>query len=191
MSKAYQEFEIRIGPELGEEGYPFIAQGPDQKSGAMGCFAPPYVHDEVDTVLSSRPDVYNHNIETVPRLYREVRPGADYARSLRVLRQAGQGGRQARTKSGLMLGLGETPDEVEGVMRDLASNGVAMLTLGQYLRPSPRHLPVAEFVDPAVFGRLEETARAIGFESVASAPFVRSSYHAGDMASAAAQPDAG
>jgi len=136
----------------------------------------------VDAVAASLPDVYNHNLETVPRLYSEVRPGADYARSLRVLQRVRETQPTVPTKSGVMLGLGETPDEVRDVMRDLLAHGVTMLTLGQYLRPSPAHLPVAEFVEPEVFATLARDAYALGFSAVASAPFVRSSYHAGELA---------
>jgi lipoyl synthase len=138
----------------------------------------------VDTVVASRPDVFNHNLETVPRLYESVRPGADYERSLEVLCHAGSLG--MTTKSGLMLGLGETAEEVVAVMRDLREAGVSVLTLGQYLRPSARHLPVAEFVEPTVFAELEREAYAAGFSAVASAPYVRSSYHAGELMSGVA-----
>ena len=133
----------------------------------------------VAAVVAAGPDVFNHNLETVPRLYAEVRPGADYRRSLEVLAYAGSSG--MTTKSGLILGLGEGRAEVIDVMRDLRLAGVSILTLGQYLRPSPRHLPVTEFVPPAVFADLEREARAVGFSAVASAPFVRSSYHAREL----------
>jgi len=136
----------------------------------------------VDTVANARPDVFNHNLETVPRLYSEVRPGADYRRSLGVLSRVHATRPDVPTKSGLMLGFGETPDEVVAVMADLLEHGVSMLTLGQYLRPSPAHLPVAEFVSPEVFGELSREAYRRGFSAVASAPFVRSSYHAGELA---------
>jgi lipoyl synthase len=140
--------------------------------------------DDVDTVAAARPDVYNHNLETVPRLYPEVRPGADYARSLAVLARVHATQPDLPTKSGLMLGLGESPAEVIDVMSDLLGSGVSMLTLGQYLRPSQKHLPVAEFVEPAVFASLSREAYRLGFSAVASAPFVRSSYHAGELAAA-------
>ena len=138
--------------------------------------------ESVDTVAAARPDVFNHNLETVPRLYAEVRPGADYRRSLEVLERVRETQPDLPTKSGLMLGLGETADEVVEVMSDLRTHGVAMLTLGQYLRPSAAHLPVAEFVEPTVFADLARTAYKLGFSAVASAPFVRSSYHAGELA---------
>lgn len=137
--------------------------------------------DSVDTVVAASPDVYNHNLETVPALYAEVRPGADYRRSLLVLARVREICPQMPTKSGLMLGLGETEEQVVQVMKDLREAGVTMLTLGQYLRPGPDHLPVARFVEPAVFKRLADQAKGLGFQSVASAPFVRSSYHADRM----------
>jgi lipoic acid synthetase len=136
----------------------------------------------VDAVVDARPDVFNHNVETVPRLYEMVRPGADYERSLGVLAHAAARHADVPTKSGLMLGLGETADEVRQVMRDLRRAGCAMLTLGQYLRPSANHLPVVEFVVPERFAELARTAYSLGFTSVASAPFVRSSYHAAEQA---------
>ena len=137
----------------------------------------------VDVVLAARPDVFNHNLETVARLYARVRPGAAYVRSLEVLARVRTTSPDIPSKSGLMLGLGETPDEVAEALGDLHGAGVRMVTLGQYLRPSPSHLPVTEFVDPAVFAELAREAYRLGFTSVASAPFVRSSYHAGEMRS--------
>jgi len=138
--------------------------------------------ESVDTVAAARPDVFNHNLETVPRLYATVRPGADYARSLRVLERVRLTQPDLPTKSGLMLGLGETADEIREVMRDLREQGVTMLTLGQYLRPSRAHLPIAEYVHPSVFAELARDAYELGFSAVASAPYVRSSYHAGELA---------
>jgi len=145
--------------------------------------------ENVDTVAAARPDVYNHNLETVPRLYEEVRPGADYARSLAVLARVHETQPDLPTKSGLMLGLGETPEEVHEVMDDLLANGVSILTLGQYLRPSAAHLPVLEYVDPSVFAELSREAYRKGFSAVASAPYVRSSYHAGELAEKAEASD--
>jgi lipoic acid synthetase len=142
---------------------------------------------DVDTVASARPEVFNHNLETVPRLYPAVRPGADYRRSLAVLARVRETQPDLPTKSGMMLGLGESPDEVVAVMADLLDHGVTMLTLGQYLRPSSAHLPVAEFVMPDVFAHLAREAYDRGFSAVASAPFVRSSYHAGELAQASGQ----
>jgi lipoic acid synthetase len=124
------------------------------------------------------PDVFNHNLETVPRLYRQARPGADYAWSLRLLQRFKQMRPEVPTKSGLMLGLGETLEEIEAVMRDLRAHDCDMLTLGQYLQPSRHHLPVARYVTPEEFRQLGETAERMGFKNVASGPMVRSSYHA-------------
>lgn len=138
--------------------------------------------ESIDHVAAARPDVFNHNLETVPRLYPTVRPQAVYERSLRVLARVGETQPDIPTKSGLMLGLGEEYDEVMAVMRDLRSQGVSMLTLGQYLRPSSAHLPVAEFVEPTIFASLAKDAYRLGFSAVASAPFVRSSYHAAELA---------
>ncbi|HHH46393.1 MAG TPA: lipoyl synthase, partial [Thiotrichales bacterium] len=133
------------------------------------------------------PDVFNHNLETVPRLYRKARPGADYAWSLRLLREFGQRHPEVPTKSGLMLGLGETFDEIVAVMRDLRAHGVQMLTLGQYLQPSLHHLPVERFVPPEEFDELARVAESLGFAQVASAPMVRSSYHADEQARGVAE----
>jgi len=124
------------------------------------------------------PDVFNHNLETAPRLYLQSRPGSDYAWSLDLLQQYKQRCPGVLTKSGLMLGLGETNEEVVEVMRDLRAHDVDMLTLGQYLQPSRNHLPVDRFVPPAEFEELGRIAESLGFRSVASAPLVRSSYHA-------------
>jgi lipoic acid synthetase len=138
----------------------------------------------LDRVLDAGPHVFNHNVETVPRLYADVRPQADYARSLAVLAHASQraDGHLPVTKSGLMLGLGETQREVRAVLGDLRRAGCRVVTLGQYLAPSAAHHPVAEFVHPDTFEQLAETARAMGFEAVASGPFVRSSYGAAGLA---------
>lgn len=132
----------------------------------------------LERLAEAPPDVFNHNLETVPRLYRKARPGADYAESLELLRRFGTRFPQVPTKSGLMLGLGETLEEVEAVMRDLRSAGCRMLTLGQYLQPSRDHLPVERFVTPQEFDRLRMLGEAMGFDQVASGPLVRSSYHA-------------
>jgi len=135
----------------------------------------------VDAVAGAAPDVFNHNLETVPRLYADVRPGAVYERSLAVLRRVHDMHPGVPTKSGLMLGLGETAEEVCEVMADMRAAGVEMLTLGQYLRPSAASLAVAEFVAPEAFADLARSAYALGFSAVASAPYVRSSYHAGEL----------
>lgn len=128
------------------------------------------------------PDVFNHNIETIPRLYKQARPGSDYAWSLRLLQTFKQKFPPIPTKSGIMLGLGETLTEVRETMRDLRQHQVEMLTLGQYLSPSRHHLPVSRFVTPEEFKLLGEEAQAMGFSRVASGPLVRSSYHADKQA---------
>jgi lipoic acid synthetase len=130
----------------------------------------------LDLVLATRPDVLNHNTETVPRLYEQVRPQGRYERSLELLKRARAAG--LRTKSGLMLGLGETRDELREVFADLRENGCDVLTLGQYLRPTRDHLAVAEYVAPEVFAELRDEALELGFLHVESGPLVRSSYHA-------------
>ena len=137
------------------------------------------------TILrQSPPDVLNHNLETVPRLYKACRPGADYAHSLDLLRQFKALCPDLPTKSGIMLGLGETDAEVLQVMRDLRAHQVDMLTIGQYLQPSVHHLPVERFVTPEQFIEFESMALGMGFRNVASGPMVRSSYHADKQASA-------
>jgi len=128
------------------------------------------------------PDVFNHNLETVPRLYKKARPGADYTWSLGLLQRFKQQHPDVPTKSGLMLGLGEEMEEVVAVMRDLRDHGVDMITLGQYLQPSQHHLPVERYVTPDEFGELERIGYALGFANVASGPMVRSSYHADQQA---------
>jgi len=129
-------------------------------------------------VMAAHPEVLNHNVETVPRLYRTVRPQARYERSLRVLQLAREMDPAAVTKSGIMVGLGETWDEVVQVLRDLRAHGVSVLTVGQYLRPTPNHLPVARYWHPDEFARLYQIGMELGFSRVQSAPLVRSSYHA-------------
>jgi lipoyl synthase len=130
------------------------------------------------TVLEARPDVLNHNIESVPRLYPQVRPQADYLRSLALLQRARQFDPALATKSGLMLGLGEAPPEVHRTLRDLRAVDCRILTLGQYLQPSPEHLPVVRYVTPEEFENWRTVSLEMGFAEVASGPFVRSSYHA-------------
>jgi lipoyl synthase len=132
----------------------------------------------VDTVVDAPVDVLNHNTETVPRLYKRVRPGARYERSLNLLRRAKQRRPGLLTKTGLMLGLGEEHDELLAVFGDLAASGCDILTLGQYLRPSAAHLAVERYVPPQEFATLRETALRFGFRHVESGPLVRSSYHA-------------
>ena len=133
-------------------------------------------------VVEAKPEVFNHNTETVPRLYHRVRRNAEYQRTLDLLEQVKQLDPQMITKSGLMLGLGETVEELFEVLADLRKVGCDMLTLGQYLQPSGTHLPVERFVPPEEFDEIGEQARKLGFSFVASGPFVRSSYHAGEMA---------
>lgn len=130
----------------------------------------------------SLPDVFNHNIETVPRLYKQARPGSDYAHSLRLLSEFKKRYPHIPTKSGVMLGLGETNDEIEQTLKDLRDHQVDMVTLGQYLQPSKYHMPVARFVTPLEFKQFGDFAKDIGFINVASGPLVRSSYHADKQA---------
>jgi len=142
-------------------------------------------------VVAARPDVLNHNTETVPRLYRQVRKGAVYERSLELLRRAKKLAPGIPTKTGMMLGLGEEKGEVLTAMRDLAAQGADILTLGQYLQPTREHLPVVRFVHPDEFAEYKRLGEALGFKHVESGPLVRSSYHAFEQSAAARQdPDA-
>jgi lipoic acid synthetase len=136
----------------------------------------------LEVLAAAPPDVMNHNLETVPRLYKRARPGGDYAHSLRLFDSYGRSNPSIPTKSGLMVGLGETDDEVLAVMRDLRANGVSMLTVGQYLAPSAHHLPVERYVHPDTFAMFEREAAAMGFRHAAIGPMVRSSYHADQQA---------
>jgi lipoic acid synthetase len=136
-------------------------------------------------VMDARPDVLNHNTETVPRLYRQVRLGARYERSLDMLAYAKELETSTPVKSGLMLGLGEMPDEVLQVMRDLRAHGVDILTLGQYLRPSPKHLPIVRYIPPEEFDEYRRAGKDMGYVHVEAGPLVRSSYHADDSHAAA------
>jgi lipoic acid synthetase len=140
----------------------------------------------LETVLAARPDVLNHNMETVPRLYRQVRKGAIYERSLELLRRASaRGGPGMPTKTGMMLGLGEMPAEVLEAMRDIAAQGAKILTLGQYLQPTAEHLPVVRYVHPDEFAEFKRAGLAMGLKHVESGPLVRSSYHAFEQEQAA------
>jgi lipoic acid synthetase len=132
----------------------------------------------MEILRSAPPDVMNHNLETIPRLYKQARPGSDYQNSLQLLKTFGEMYPDVPTKSGLMLGLGETDEEILEVMTDLRAYNVSMLTLGQYLQPSIHHLPVMRYVEPASFEKLKEKAAVMGFNNTASGPMVRSSYHA-------------
>jgi lipoic acid synthetase len=145
------------------------------------------VESAVATVMEAAPEILNHNMETVPRLYRRVRPQAVYERSLEVLRLAKEFAPDAATKSGLMVGLGETVDELRDVFRDLRANNVDVLTVGQYLRPTPDHLPIERYYHPDEFAALKADALAMGFRHVESGPLVRSSYHADEQASGASR----
>jgi lipoic acid synthetase len=136
----------------------------------------------LERLAAAPPDVMNHNLETVPRLYRQARPGADYAHSLTLLAEFKRRFPRIPTKSGLMVGLGETDEEIAEVMRDLRAHSVEMLTIGQYLQPSAHHLPVARYVEPAAFHDYARIARELGFAHAACGPLVRSSYHADQQA---------
>ena len=143
--------------------------------------------DALGVVLDARPDVLNHNTETVPRLYREVRKGALYERSLELLRRSKQTHPHVPTKTGLMLGLGEETQEVLDTMQDLAAQGTNILTLGQYLQPTRDHLPIVRYVHPDEFAEFKRRGEAMGFKHVESGPLVRSSYHAFEQTEAAAK----
>jgi lipoic acid synthetase len=142
-------------------------------------------HAAMKMVMDARPDVLNHNTETVPRLYRQVRLGARYERSLEMLRYAKELAPETPVKSGLMLGLGENKDEVVQVLRDLRAHSVDIITLGQYLRPSPKHLPIVRYISPDEFADYRGIGAEIGFAHVEAGPLVRSSYHADESHSAA------
>jgi lipoic acid synthetase len=137
--------------------------------------------DALATILAAQPDVLNHNTETVPRLYRRVRPQGDYQRSLELLRRTRELAPSVYTKSGLMAGLGETDAEIRQVMDDLRAVDCDILTLGQYLQPGPKHLPVVDFITPDQFNTWREVGEAKGFLQVVSSPLTRSSYHAGEV----------
>ena len=136
----------------------------------------------LDILSECPPDVMNHNLETVPRLYKQARPGSDYRHSLKLLKDFKAKFPEIPTKSGLMVGLGEADEEIVEVMRDLRMHDVDMLTIGQYLQPSTHHLPVLRYVEPAVFDEFARTARTLGFVHAACGPMVRSSYHADQQA---------
>lgn len=151
---------------------------------AVEVLTPDFVHckEALDRVVDAAPEVFNHNTETVPRLYRQVRGRkSDYRWTLELLRRVKLRNSEIQTKSGLMLGLGETQEELLDTLADLRDAGCDLLTLGQYLQPSPQHLPVVRYVPPEEFDELGRLARALGFQQVASGPFVRSSYHAREM----------
>jgi lipoic acid synthetase len=155
----------------------------ERTGAAVEVLTPDFLGDStaIDRVIAARPEVYNHNLETVPRLYRKVRGQADYQRSLALLRRVKLRAPEMTTKSGLMLGIGETVAELFDVFADLRAVGCDVLTLGQYLAPTLKHIPVARFVPPAEFDAIADKARLLGFKQVVAGPFVRSSYHADEM----------
>jgi len=155
----------------------------ERTGAAVEVLTPDFLGDPaaIDRVIAARPEVYNHNLETVPRLYRKVRGKADYRRSLDLLHRVKAQAPGIITKSGLMLGIGETIGELFDVIADLRDVGCAVLTLGQYLAPTLKHIPVARFLPPVEFDSIAARARAFGFRQVVAGPFVRSSYHADEM----------
>ena len=174
-------------PDGGAEHFYQCVLAVRQRTGAaVEVLTPDFVMHKhaLERVVAAAPEVFNHNMETVPRLYRRVRgPKSDYRWTLELLQRVKQLNSAIKTKSGLMLGLGESRDEVLDCLADLRSVGCDFLTLGQYLQPGPRYLPVVRYVPPAEFDQLGAMAEQMGFSKVASGPFVRSSYHARDMAS--------
>jgi lipoic acid synthetase len=176
-------------PDGGAEHFARCVLAVRQRTGAVvEVLTPDFLGDRaaIDRVLAARPEVYNHNLETVPRLYRKVRGRADYRRSLDLLAYVKDRCPQTTTKSGLMLGIGETIDELFEVLADLRAVRCDVLTLGQYLAPTLKHIPVARFVPPAEFDAIAARARWLGFQQVVAGPFVRSSYHADEMIDTAA-----
>lgn len=175
-------------PDGGAEHYYRTVIAVREATGAtIEVLTPDFIHcpEALERVVEAAPEVFNHNTETVPRLYREVRGRkSNYRWTLELLRRVRQLNPAIRTKSGLMLGLGETREELLDTLADLLEAGCDMLTLGQYLQPSPAHLPVVRYVTPQEFEELGQAAKVMGFAQVASGPFVRSSYHARDMAEA-------
>ncbi len=171
-----------------EHFYQCVAAIRQTMDATVEILTPDFIHSPqaVQRIIESQPDVFNHNTETVPRLYRRVRGRqSDYRWTLQLLRRVKQGNSTIKTKSGMMLGLGETHDEVLDTLADLRDQGVDFLTLGQYLQPDPvRYLPVVRYLEPDEFTQLGRAAELMGFEKVASGPFVRSSYHAREMAEA-------
>jgi lipoic acid synthetase len=155
----------------------------ERTGAAVEVLTPDFLGDisSINCVLEARPEVYNHNMETVPRLYRKVRGRASYQRSLDLLHHVKRQAPNVVTKSGLMLGLGETPEELFDVLSDLRSIGCDTLTLGQYLAPTLKHIPVVRYLPPGEFDELARLARKLGFKQVVAGPFVRSSYHADEM----------
>jgi lipoic acid synthetase len=161
------------------------------KAAVPGCSVEVLVPDfqgresSIATVLEANPDIYNHNTETVPRLYKKCRPGGRYERVMEIFRASKRLAPNIPTKTGMILGMGETIEEVEAVMRDLRDVDIDILTLGQYLRPSADHIPIDRYVTPAEFAHLRDAGMAMGFRHVESGPLVRSSYHAWEQVQAA------
>jgi lipoic acid synthetase len=171
-------------PDGGAEHFARCVRAVREKTGAaVEVLTPDFLGDTaaIDTVIAANPDVFNHNLETVPRLYRKVRGRADYRRSLDLLSRVKRSAPHTVTKAGLMLGIGETVGELFDVLADLRAVGCDVLTLGQYLAPTLKHIPVARFVPPEEFDSLAVHARLMGFTQVVAGPFVRSSYHAEEM----------
>jgi len=169
-----------------EHFYQCVLAVRDHCDAAVEVLTPDFLGNEgaIDRVIEARPDVFNHNTETVPRLYHRVRRNAAYQRTLDLLSRVKERAPEIPTKSGLMIGLGETEEEILAVCADLKSVGCEMITIGQYLQPTPQHLPVERYVPPEEFEAIGAQVRKLGFKLVASGPFVRSSYHAGEMATA-------
>jgi lipoyl synthase len=173
-------------PDGGADHFARCVQAVRERTGAaVEVLTPDFLGNTgaIDRVLKARPEVYNHNLETVPRLYKKVRGRADYQRSLDLLAHVKQRAPNTVTKSGLMLGLGESTEELFDVLADLRAARCEVLTLGQYLAPTLKHIPVARYVQPAEFDELARLARLLGFVQVVAGPFVRSSYHADEMVS--------
>lgn len=173
-------------PDGGAEHFYRCVLAVRQRTGAtVEVLTPDFLYNEsaIQRVVAAQPEVFNHNTETVPRLYRQVRgPKSDYGWTLQLLQHVKQINAEIKTKSGLMLGLGETHQEILDVLSDLRQANCDLLTLGQYLQPGPKYLPVVRYLPPEEFTHLGQLAKQLGFRKVASGPFVRSSYHARDMA---------
>lgn len=192
IAKAVKELKLKhvvitsvTRDDLPDGGAEYFAKTIDEirkeiPDATIEVLTPDFKGDEfaLNKVVSSKPNIFNHNVETVPRLYSEVRPNANYQRSLFVLRKVKEFDPGLCTKSGIMIGLGEKREEISAVMRDLFNVGCSILTVGQYLSPSSAHLKVKEYIHPRIFKDIELEAKEIGFKYVASAPFVRSSYNA-------------
>ena len=179
--RTIRDFEERLHVDFGRGDIPgFVHLYAGEEATAVGI-----MDRALEILKAAPPDVMNHNLETVPRLYREARPGSDYQYSLDLLRRFKAHAPGVPTKSGLMVGLGETDEEILAVMRDLRAHGVEMLTVGQYLAPSGHHLPVRRYVHPDTFRMFEREAQAMGFQHAAVGAMVRSSYHADQQAHAA------